>query len=133
MDKFSNPALHVIMRDRLCNKLHDIFVSKEFTGQWSYNTCPSGEALVHPEARFVWQFIHNFRYGIFPQNWENGEEVSLRDRLNYINKKRELPDFHDTEEEILAKYGSDIDLYLCGMMKKNKKYMDLKTNLCPGM
>ena len=70
MDKFSNPALHVVMRERLCKKLHDIFVSEEFTGRWSYNTCPSGEALVQPEARFVGQFIHNFCYGIFPQNGE---------------------------------------------------------------
>ena len=118
MDKYSNPELHIPMRNRLCDKLQNIFMSEDFKGKWSYETCPSGEALINPEARFVYNFVHNFRYSLFSRNWEVDEEVSLEDRLSYVNKKRNLPEIYDTEEEILAKYSSDIDLCLYGLMEK---------------
>ena len=82
MDKFSNLALHVVMRGRLCNKLHDIFVSKEFTGQWSYNTCPSGGALVHLEAILSIIFVMAYFLKI-----EENDEVPLKDRMNMSIRK----------------------------------------------
>ena len=90
-DKFSNFVLHVAVCDRVCNKLYDVFVSKDFTRQWSCNTSPLGEALVNLEARFVQHFIHNFPHGYFLKIQKRKKTVvSLRDRLNYVNKEREL-------------------------------------------